>query len=92
MPHADAGGFIFCFLRNLSSGTDKTIFFLSWYPLFQGNDPSCLREFLLPTLSQNYPSGNIGLQARIYISGNLLAYYFFKQSDGVSCYCSLDAR
>ncbi|KAJ1284584.1 hypothetical protein BS78_03G215900 [Paspalum vaginatum] len=28
----------------------------------KGNDPSCLREFLLPTLSQNSPSGNIGLQ------------------------------
>ncbi|XP_011626322.2 probable plastid-lipid-associated protein 14, chloroplastic isoform X1 [Amborella trichopoda] len=30
--------------------------------LTKGNDPSCLREFLLPLLSQNSPSGNIGLQ------------------------------
>lgn len=30
--------------------------------LFQGNDPSCLREFLLQFLSRNSPSGNPGLQ------------------------------
>ncbi|CAO2165784.1 unnamed protein product [Urochloa humidicola] len=30
--------------------------------LTKGNDPSCLREFLLPILCQNSPSGNIGLQ------------------------------
>ncbi|KAG2599531.1 probable plastid-lipid-associated protein 14, chloroplastic isoform X3 [Panicum virgatum] len=36
--------------------------FLTKSALFQGNDPSCLREFLLPILCQNSPSGNIGLQ------------------------------
>uniref|UniRef100_A0A2P2L674 Putative plastid-lipid-associated protein 14ic n=1 Tax=Rhizophora mucronata TaxID=61149 RepID=A0A2P2L674_RHIMU len=30
--------------------------------LMKGNDPSCLREFLLPMLSKNSPCGNIGLQ------------------------------
>ncbi|KAK9121922.1 hypothetical protein Syun_019539 [Stephania yunnanensis] len=30
--------------------------------LNKGNDPSCLREFLLPILSANSPSGNPGLQ------------------------------
>ncbi|XP_052620367.1 probable plastid-lipid-associated protein 14, chloroplastic isoform X1 [Lactuca sativa] len=30
--------------------------------LNKGNDPSCLREFLLPTLNMNSSHGNIGLQ------------------------------
>ncbi|XP_078153308.1 OBP3-responsive protein 1 isoform X1 [Carex rostrata] len=30
--------------------------------LYKGNDPSCLREFLLPILCRNSPSGNIGIQ------------------------------
>ncbi|KAK3161452.1 hypothetical protein QOZ80_1BG0077260 [Eleusine coracana subsp. coracana] len=30
--------------------------------LTKGNDPSCLREFLLPILCQNSPSGSVGLQ------------------------------
>ncbi|OVA11320.1 Protein kinase domain [Macleaya cordata] len=30
--------------------------------LTKGNDPSCLREFLLPILCKNSPSGNAGLQ------------------------------
>ncbi|XP_031260103.1 probable plastid-lipid-associated protein 14, chloroplastic isoform X2 [Pistacia vera] len=30
--------------------------------LTQGNDPSCLREFLLQVLNRNSPSGNAGLQ------------------------------
>ncbi|XP_058095941.1 probable plastid-lipid-associated protein 14, chloroplastic isoform X2 [Magnolia sinica] len=30
--------------------------------LMKGNDPSCLREFLLPILCRNSPSGNAGLQ------------------------------
>ncbi|KAI5561847.1 hypothetical protein BDE02_15G014500 [Populus trichocarpa] len=30
--------------------------------LMKGNDPSCLREFLLQILSRNSPSGNVGLQ------------------------------
>ncbi|EOY23515.1 OBP3-responsive gene 1 isoform 1 [Theobroma cacao] len=30
--------------------------------LMKGNDPSCLREFLLPILTRNSPNGNVGLQ------------------------------
>ncbi|XVF10050.1 hypothetical protein REPUB_Repub07fG0150200 [Reevesia pubescens] len=30
--------------------------------LMKGNDPSCLREFLLPILTRNSPTGNVGLQ------------------------------
>jgi len=33
-----------------------------FYGWVQGNDPSCLREFLLQILSRNSPSGNVGLQ------------------------------
>lgn len=33
----------------------------------QGNDPSCLREFLLPILCRNSPSGNAGLQVIVHL-------------------------
>jgi hypothetical protein len=65
------------------------------YPILQGNDPSCLREFLVPILSQNSPSGNIGLQVWICIYGNVIAaYYFLKLSDVMAVFCcySIDAR
>ncbi|CAL4974971.1 unnamed protein product [Urochloa decumbens] len=41
---------------------DPSTFFKFKSFLTKGNDPSCLREFLLPILCQNCPSGNIGLQ------------------------------
>lgn len=41
---------------------DSSTFFKFKSFLTKGNDPSCLREFLLPTLCQNSTSGNIGLQ------------------------------
>ncbi|KAF8675844.1 hypothetical protein HU200_047335 [Digitaria exilis] len=41
---------------------DSSTFFKFKSFLTKGNDPSCLREFLLPILCQNSPSGNIGLQ------------------------------
>ncbi|KAM0846323.1 hypothetical protein ACQ4PT_055737 [Festuca glaucescens] len=57
--------------------------------LNKGNDPSCLREFLLPILSQNSPSGNIGLQMldRNWGAGwNLLALLLATKSDKrISC-------
>ncbi|KAM3331414.1 hypothetical protein ACQJBY_027417 [Aegilops geniculata] len=57
--------------------------------LNKGNDPSCLREFLLPILSQNSPSGNIGLQMldRHWGAGwNLLALLLATKSDKrISC-------
>lgn len=57
--------------------------------LHKGNDPSCLREFLVPILSQNSPSGNIGLQMldRNWGAGwNLLALLLATKSDKrISC-------
>ncbi|VAH62215.1 unnamed protein product [Triticum turgidum subsp. durum] len=57
--------------------------------LNKGNDPSCLREFLVPILSQNSPSGNIGLQMldRHWGAGwNLLALLLATKSDKrISC-------
>ncbi|KAK3164955.1 hypothetical protein QOZ80_1AG0027010 [Eleusine coracana subsp. coracana] len=41
---------------------DPSTFFKFKSFLTKGNDPSCLREFLLPILCQNSPSGNAGLQ------------------------------
>lgn len=38
-----------------------------FYLYFQGNDPSCLREFLLPILCRNSPSGSTGLQVSIHL-------------------------
>lgn len=57
--------------------------------LNKGNDPSCLREFLVPILSQNSPTGNIGLQMldRHWGAGwNLLALLLATKSDNrISC-------
>ncbi|CAM0881932.1 unnamed protein product [Alopecurus aequalis] len=57
--------------------------------LNKGNDPSCLREFLVPILSQNSSSGNIGLQMldRNWGAGwNLLALLLATKSDKrISC-------
>ncbi|KAL2921869.1 putative plastid-lipid-associated protein 14 chloroplastic [Bienertia sinuspersici] len=57
--------------------------------LTTGNDPSCLREFMLPILCKNSPSGNIGLQIldRNWGAGwNLLALLLApKPSDRISC-------
>ncbi|WVZ69428.1 hypothetical protein U9M48_018216 [Paspalum notatum var. saurae] len=67
---------------------DSSTFFKFKSFLTKGNDPSCLREFLLPTLSQNSPSGNIGLQAnRQWGAGwNLLALLLAtKPEKRISC-------
>ncbi|CAO2838644.1 unnamed protein product [Amaranthus hypochondriacus] len=57
--------------------------------LTKGNDPSCLREFMLPILCKNSPSGNIGLQIldRNWGAGwNLLALLLApKPFDRISC-------
>ncbi|GAB2265086.1 Probable plastid-lipid-associated protein 14, chloroplastic [Dionaea muscipula] len=57
--------------------------------LAKGNDPSCLREFLLPILSANSPSGNAGLQIfdRNWGAGwNLLSLLLAtKPSERISC-------
>ncbi|XP_020265087.1 probable plastid-lipid-associated protein 14, chloroplastic isoform X2 [Asparagus officinalis] len=57
--------------------------------LTKGNDPSCLREFLLPILSRDSPSGNDGLQMldRNWGAGwNLLSLLLAtKPSDRISC-------
>eukprot|EP00268_Persea_americana_P026448 TRINITY_DN2588_c0_g1_i2.p1 TRINITY_DN2588_c0_g1~~TRINITY_DN2588_c0_g1_i2.p1 ORF type:complete len:423 (-),score=74.59 TRINITY_DN2588_c0_g1_i2:270-1352(-) len=57
--------------------------------LTKGNDPSCLREFLLPILCRNSPSGNVGLQILDRNSGagwNLLSLLLAtKPSDRISC-------
>lgn len=38
----------------------------------QGNDPSCLREFLLPILCRDSPSGNPGLQVNVHLLSKFL--------------------
>ncbi|XP_019104056.2 probable plastid-lipid-associated protein 14, chloroplastic isoform X2 [Beta vulgaris subsp. vulgaris] len=57
--------------------------------LTKGNDPSCLREFMLPILCKNTLSGNIGLQIldRNWGAGwNLLALLLApKPLDRISC-------
>lgn len=57
--------------------------------LTKGNDPACLREFMLPILCKNFPSGNVGLQIldRNWGAGwNLLALLLApKPFDRISC-------
>ncbi|TYG42883.1 hypothetical protein ES288_D12G292500v1 [Gossypium darwinii] len=57
--------------------------------LMKGNDPSCLREFLLPILTRNSATGNIGLQIldRNWGAGwNLLSLLLAaKRSKRISC-------
>ncbi|KAL5719186.1 putative plastid-lipid-associated protein 14 [Ranunculus cassubicifolius] len=57
--------------------------------LTKGNDPSCLREFLLPILSAKAPSENVGLQIldRNWGAGwNLLSLLLATKSKGrISC-------
>ncbi|XP_038683400.1 probable plastid-lipid-associated protein 14, chloroplastic isoform X2 [Tripterygium wilfordii] len=57
--------------------------------LVKGNDPSCLREFILPILSRDSPSGNAGLQIldRNWGAGwNLLSLLLAsKPSKRISC-------
>ncbi|KAJ6760298.1 CELL DIVISION PROTEIN KINASE [Salix purpurea] len=57
--------------------------------LMKGNDPSCLREFLLQILCSNSPSGNVGLQIldRNWGAGwNLLSLLLAtKPSKRISC-------
>uniref|UniRef100_A0A0E0C5H8 Protein kinase domain-containing protein n=1 Tax=Oryza meridionalis TaxID=40149 RepID=A0A0E0C5H8_9ORYZ len=57
--------------------------------LTKGDDPACLREFLLPILCRNSPSGNIGLQMldRQWGAGwNLLALLLATKPDKrISC-------
>ncbi|KAG0538734.1 hypothetical protein BDA96_03G261900 [Sorghum bicolor] len=68
---------------------DSSTFFKFKSFLTKGNDPSCLREFLLPTLCQNSTSGNIGLQMldRQWGAGwNLLALLLAtKPEERISC-------
>ncbi|KAA3459927.1 putative plastid-lipid-associated protein 14, chloroplastic [Gossypium australe] len=55
-----------------------------------GNDPSCLREFLLPILTRNSATGNIGLQVKSFYLNttcwNLLSLLLaVKRSKRISC-------
>ncbi|XP_072967578.1 probable plastid-lipid-associated protein 14, chloroplastic [Typha angustifolia] len=73
----------------LSELMDASIFLKFKTFLTKGNDPSCLREFLLPVLSRNCPSGNAGLQMldRNWGAGwNLLSLMLAtKSSERISC-------
>jgi hypothetical protein len=68
---------------------DPTIFAKFKAFLTEGNDSSCLREFLLKTLNKNSASGNVGLQIldRNWGAGwNLLTLLLApKPSDRVRC-------
>lgn len=68
---------------------DPQIFMTFKTFLTKGNDPSCLREFLLPILCVNAPSGNAGLQIldRNWGAGwNLLSLLLAPKSNGrISC-------
>lgn len=81
MPYANTSGFDFFEVLSSFSGKTKKNDFHDWYPLLQGDDPACLREFLLPILCRNSPSGNIGLQVKNCVSSNLLAFHFLELSD-----------
>uniref|UniRef100_A0A0E0C5I0 Protein kinase domain-containing protein n=1 Tax=Oryza meridionalis TaxID=40149 RepID=A0A0E0C5I0_9ORYZ len=50
-----------CWLHHGKDGSERANGFF-YFPKIQGDDPACLREFLLPILCRNSPSGNIGLQ------------------------------
>lgn len=54
--------FHFCSRRGIDFGLSYKLLSFSFYKFVQGNDPSCLREFLLPVLLKNSPLGNTGLQ------------------------------
>ncbi|XP_042379750.1 probable plastid-lipid-associated protein 14, chloroplastic [Zingiber officinale] len=68
---------------------DASIFLKFKSFLTKGNDPSCLREFLLPILCRDSPSGNPGLQImdRNWGAGwNLLSQLLaLKPSKRISC-------
>ena len=65
-------------LKNISFG--KVIVFINWYFMslscifeileiwIQENNPSCLREFLLPTIYKKSPAGSIGVQVYIHLN------------------------
>ncbi|XWS50370.1 hypothetical protein CRYUN_Cryun12cG0082200 [Craigia yunnanensis] len=73
----------------LSELMDPVIFAKFKSFLMKGNDPSCLREFLLPILTRNSPTGNVGLQIldRNWGSGwNLLSLLLaVRPSKRISC-------
>lgn len=73
----------------LSELMDPAVFSKFKSFLTKGNDPSCLREFLLPILSQDSPSGNVGLQIldRNWGAGwNLLSLLLAtKPADRINC-------
>uniref|UniRef100_A0A0E0JLX1 Protein kinase domain-containing protein n=1 Tax=Oryza punctata TaxID=4537 RepID=A0A0E0JLX1_ORYPU len=89
LPYANTGGFDFFEVLRSFSGITKKNDSHDWYPISQGDDPACLREFLLPILCQNSPSGNIGLQIldRQWGAGwNLLALLLATKPDKrISC-------
>ncbi|CAN6444690.1 unnamed protein product [Victoria cruziana] len=68
---------------------DPSIFMKFKSFLTKGNDPSCLREFLVPILNNSSPSGNSGLQIldRNWGAGwNLLSLMLAaKPSERISC-------
>ena len=66
-------------LKNISFG--KVIVFINWYFMsslscifeileiwIQENNPSCLRNFLSPTIYKKFPSGSIGVQEYIHLN------------------------
>ncbi|XP_039046569.1 probable plastid-lipid-associated protein 14, chloroplastic [Hibiscus syriacus] len=73
----------------LSELMDPSIFTKFKHFLMMGNDPSCLREFLLPILTRNSATGNVGLQIldRNWGAGwNLLSLLLtVKGSKRISC-------
>uniref|UniRef100_A0A0E0C5I2 Protein kinase domain-containing protein n=1 Tax=Oryza meridionalis TaxID=40149 RepID=A0A0E0C5I2_9ORYZ len=77
-----------CWLHHGKDGSERANGFF-YFPKIQGDDPACLREFLLPILCRNSPSGNIGLQMldRQWGAGwNLLALLLATKPDKrISC-------
>ncbi|KAE8733873.1 putative plastid-lipid-associated protein 14 [Hibiscus syriacus] len=74
----------------LSELMDPSIFTKFKHFLMTGKDPSCLREFLLPILTQDSATGNVGLQIldRNWVAGwNLLSLLLtVKGSKRISCF------
>ncbi|CAK7324158.1 unnamed protein product [Dovyalis caffra] len=84
IPHEEPDEIVLTCITSL----DKLKLFL-FINFYKGNDPSCLREFLLQVLSRNSPSGNVGLQIldRNWGAGWNLLYLLLatKPSKRISC-------